>query len=405
MTTKVQKSVEVDVPVRTAYNQWTQFEEFPSFMSGVQQVTQVDDTTVHWVAEIAGVRREWDAAVLEQVPDTKVAWAAQSGATNAGAVYFTPIGTERTQVTLELEYEPEGLVEKAGDAIGVVERQAEGDLERFKAYIENRAAETGGWRGEVNEDLDVGTPTVAAAQTSRGDDGKTGGLSGKAVAAGAVGAAAVAAGAAAVKAMTSSSDDDEQAPVAATATAGTAPAHDVVDVLIQDHREAALLVTEVLQATDPVVQRDLADQFIAELVRHAVAEEMYVYPAMRKHLPDGEAAVEHDLEEHRELEKTMKELEALNPEDGRFTELVTHLQSVLADHVADEETEQFPQLRASVPREELVEIAEKVEAAKKLAPTRPHPTAPNNQLFHKMVGPGVGLVDRLRDRLSGRTVS
>jgi hypothetical protein len=129
---------------------------------------------------------------------------------------------------------------------------------------------------------------------------------------------------------------------------------------------------------------------------------MYVYPAMRKHLPDGAAAVEHDTEEHKELEVTMKELEAVDAADPRFDELLRQLQAILADHIADEEQDQFPQLRARVPRAELVEIAQKVESAKKLAPTRPHPAAPNNPVFHKLVGPGVGLVDRLRDRLSGR---
>ena len=132
---------------------------------------------------------------------------------------------------------------------------------------------------------------------------------------------------------------------------------------------------------------------------------MYVYPAMRKHLPDGDAAVEHDTTEHKQLESTMKQLEAVDASDPQFTELLRQLETILADHVADEERDQFPQLRARIPREELVQMAGKVEAAKKVAPTRPHPGAPNNQVFHKLVGPGVGLVDRLRDKLSGRTDS
>ena len=150
MTTKVEKSIEVDVPVTTAYNQWTQFEEFPRFMGGVQEVRQLGDTTLHWVAEIAGVKREWDAEILEQVPDQKVAWAATSGATNAGAVHFTPANAGQTIVTLSLEYEPEGLVENVGDKLNIVAKRAEADLERFKEYIESRGAETGGWRGSVS---------------------------------------------------------------------------------------------------------------------------------------------------------------------------------------------------------------------------------------------------------------
>jgi carbon monoxide dehydrogenase subunit G len=159
--THVERSIEVDVPVRTVYDQWTQFEDFPRFMSGVQEVRQVGDALTHWVAEIAGVRREWDAAILEQVPDEKVAWAATSGATNAGAVYFTAVGGDRTQVRLALDYEPEGLVEKIGDVLDVIDRQAVADLDRFKEFIEQARAASGGWRGTV-EDGDVQDGGVTA---------------------------------------------------------------------------------------------------------------------------------------------------------------------------------------------------------------------------------------------------
>jgi hypothetical protein len=196
VATQVEKTVEVDVPVNTAYNQWTQFEEFPQFMGGVDEVRQVSDSLTHWVAQIAGVRREWDAAILEQVPDSKVAWAATTGATNAGAVYFQSLGPTRTLVRLQLEYEPEGLVEKVGDFLNVVSRQAEGDLERFKAFIEGRRTATGGWRGAVNEAGTVGSPGVDAASASRGDSGKAG-VSGTAVSAGVAAAGVAAAGAAA----------------------------------------------------------------------------------------------------------------------------------------------------------------------------------------------------------------
>jgi carbon monoxide dehydrogenase subunit G len=206
VTTKVEKSIQVDVPVTTAYNQWTQFEDFPHFMGGVKEVRQLGDDRMHWVAEIGGVRREWDAAVLEQVPDQKVAWAATSGATNAGAVRFQPAGPNSTIVYLELEYEPEGLVEQVGDKLGIVGRQAESDLERFKRLIEDQGYASGAWRGSVNEHLDVGTPTTGDAYGSHGDKGKAG-ISGKAVAAG---VAAVAGVAAAAAAATSSSGSREQ---------------------------------------------------------------------------------------------------------------------------------------------------------------------------------------------------
>jgi carbon monoxide dehydrogenase subunit G len=169
VTTHVERSIEVQVPVRTAYDQWTQFEEFPRFMSGVQEVRQVGDALTHWVAEIGGVRREWDAAILEQVPDEKVAWAATTGATNAGAVYFTAVGAGTTLVRLTLDYEPEGVVERIADVLDLVERKAVADLDRFKEYIESRGEATGGWRGSVDEgDVHPGA-AAAGSQTATTD--------------------------------------------------------------------------------------------------------------------------------------------------------------------------------------------------------------------------------------------
>jgi uncharacterized protein YndB with AHSA1/START domain len=192
VTTKVEKSILVNVPVSRAYNQWTQFEDFPQFMGGVKSVTQLSDARLEWVAEIAGVRRQWEARILEQVPDQKIAWAATSGATNAGEVTFEDVGGGQTSVHLTLEYEPEGLVEKIGDKLNIVENQAEADLERFKAFIESERYPTGAWRGEVNAGTDVSTPTTEDAASSRGDSGRAG-VSGAAVAGAAVAAAAGAA--------------------------------------------------------------------------------------------------------------------------------------------------------------------------------------------------------------------
>ncbi|MGY1822749.1 SRPBCC family protein [Geodermatophilus sp. SYSU D00079] len=209
MTTRVEKSVQVDVPVTQAYDQWTQFEDFPHFMGGVREVRQLDDRRLHWVAEIAGVRREWEASILEQVPDQKIAWAATGGATNAGAVRFEPAGPGSTIVYLSLEYEPEGAVEQVGDKLGIVERQVRSDLERFKALIEDEGYATGAWRGSVNEHLDVGTPGADAAVGSHGDSGKAG-LSAKGVIAGA--AAVVGAAAAGVAAATSKGGQQPEQP-------------------------------------------------------------------------------------------------------------------------------------------------------------------------------------------------
>jgi hemerythrin superfamily protein len=183
---------------------------------------------------------------------------------------------------------------------------------------------------------------------------------------------------------------------------GSQTSGDVIDVLISDHRDVTALIGEIRSVADPMIRRDLTDTAISELVRHAVAEEMYVYPVMRKYLAGGEKAVEHDVEEHKQLERTMKQLEAADVSSADFEAALSQLETLLADHVQDEESEQFPELRLRVPQEELTELAGKVETAKKLAPTRPHPGAPNSELFHKLVGPGVGLVDRLRDKLTGR---
>ena len=179
---------------------------------------------------------------------------------------------------------------------------------------------------------------------------------------------------------------------------------DVVDVLTTDHHEVLAMIGQIPTA-DATGRRDMADTVIAELMRHSVAEEMYVYPVMRKRFSDGDSQVEHDVEEHQELEEVMKELEGIDGGDARFLETLGRLEAVLRDHVSDEENTQFPQLRAQVPHEELVELATKVKAAKKAAPTRPHPGAPHSALFHKAVGPGVGLVDRLRDKLTGRSTT
>jgi len=194
MSTKVEESIQVDVPVSTAYNQWTQFEDFPHFMGGVKEVQQHGDQRLHWVAEIAGVRREWDAAILEQVPDQKIAWAATGGATNAGAVRFEPAGPASTIVHLSLEYEPEGLVEQAGDKLGIVGRQAKSDLQKFKSLIEDAGYESGAWRGSIQHGVGAGTPGVEDAALSRGDSGKAG-VSAKGVLAGAAAVAGVAAAA------------------------------------------------------------------------------------------------------------------------------------------------------------------------------------------------------------------
>jgi uncharacterized membrane protein len=145
----IEKSLELNVPVRTAYNQWTQFEEFPKFMEGVTAVTQIDDKHLQWKANIAGKDQEWAAEITEQIPDKRIAWTSRGGAIHAGVVTFHRISDATSKLMLQLEYDPQGLVEKAGDAMGLVAQQVQGDLERFKTFIESRGQETDSWRGTI----------------------------------------------------------------------------------------------------------------------------------------------------------------------------------------------------------------------------------------------------------------
>jgi uncharacterized membrane protein len=145
----IEKSIDVEVPVRTSYNQWTQFEEFPKFMEGVEAVRQLDNQRLHWRANVGGKVEEWEAVITEQHPDERIAWKNTTGASNAGVVTFHRLSDTTTRVMLQLEYDPQGVVENLGDMLGVVSRRVAGDLERFKEFIEARGHETGAWRGEV----------------------------------------------------------------------------------------------------------------------------------------------------------------------------------------------------------------------------------------------------------------
>ena len=149
---RFEDSIEVAVPTQVAYDQWTQFEEFPKFMDGVERVVQRDDRTLDWTAEIAGRRTEWTAVITDQTPDTRIAWKSVTGDENAGAVLFEPLDAQHTKVTLKLDADPEGLIETAGANLGFLERRVKGDLERFKGFIESRDQPTGAWRGEIHGD-------------------------------------------------------------------------------------------------------------------------------------------------------------------------------------------------------------------------------------------------------------
>lgn len=144
------KSIDIDVPVRVAYNQWTQFEEFPNFMESIDEVRQIDDTHLHWRAALGGKEKEWDTEITEQVPDQRIAWRTVAGAQNQGIVNFEALTPDRTRVTVDVEYQPETVMEKVGDMLGMVSSNIEDDLENFKEFIESRGRETGAWRGEIH---------------------------------------------------------------------------------------------------------------------------------------------------------------------------------------------------------------------------------------------------------------
>lgn len=164
--------ITVDAPVREVYNQWTQFESFPSFMDGVEKVVQRDDRTLEWTASIAGQRKSWTAVITDQTPDVRVAWKSTSGADNAGAVLFEPTGDAQTQVTLRIDVDPEGFVENVGDKVGAVDRRVKGDLERFKEFMESRGQATGAWRGEIHGH-EVRDPAMSGTGTRPGGNDRT----------------------------------------------------------------------------------------------------------------------------------------------------------------------------------------------------------------------------------------
>jgi len=177
---RIQKEFEISVPVRAAYDQWTQFEEFPRFMDGVEEVVQIDNTHLHWRVSVAGKQKEWDAEITEQVPDRVIAWRSVSGTPNAGQVRFEPIGSDRTRVLFAMEYQPETVVEKAGDAVGVLSRKVDKTVEDFKEFIEQRGRETGGWRGEVHQgqEQDTTAERMGTSNQSGNSSGMRGSSSG-----------------------------------------------------------------------------------------------------------------------------------------------------------------------------------------------------------------------------------
>ncbi len=182
----------------------------------------------------------------------------------------------------------------------------------------------------------------------------------------------------------------------------TSQQQNIVDEIIADHRTVEGVFGEIENSSDPSNRRDLVEHVITELVRHSVGEEQYLYPTARRVLPDGEQVADHELKEHAEAEEVMKELENVDEGDSKFDALVRRLIDDIRHHVEDEESDLLPKLRDACDEAELKELGKKFEQAKKMAPTRPHPSAPDKPPANKILGPGVGLIDRMRDALSGR---
>jgi hemerythrin superfamily protein len=182
----------------------------------------------------------------------------------------------------------------------------------------------------------------------------------------------------------------------------TSQQHDVVDDIIADHREVEEVFQQIEQSDDTARRRELVEHVITELVRHSVGEEQYVYPTARRVLDDGDKVADHELEEHAEAEKVMKQIEKADADDQQFDELVDKLMKDIRHHIEDEEGDLLPKLRQACSEDDLRELGEKFENAKKMAPTRPHPAAPDRPPANKILGPGAGLIDRMRDALTGR---
>jgi carbon monoxide dehydrogenase subunit G len=301
----VAESVDVHVPVRTAYNQWTQFESFPAFMSGVVTVQQLDDQHTHWVTEIGGAHREFDAEIVEQRPDERIAWhSTQGDIQHSGAVSFQPLAADETRVTVDMAWEPSGMVEKVGSAVGIDHRQVKADLQRFKEFIEERGAETGQWRGEVPGH----TPT--------------------------------------------------QTPATAAMAAGT---RDVVDVLIDQHTQVKQLLAQTSAARGAEKQR-LFDQLAQLLEMHEKGEQRVVHPVTRATGGAGAQTAEARVTEEGRADRLIAEIKDLSANNAEFDAWFEQLRQAVLTHAEHEENEEFPKLRQDVAPERLRTMAEELIA-------------------------------------------
>jgi carbon monoxide dehydrogenase subunit G len=307
----VTESVDVNVPISTAYNQWTQFESFPQFMDGVESINQTDDRHSHWVTKIGGVRREFDAEITEQHPDERIAWKSTGGDTShAGVVTFHRLGDNDTRVTVQLDWQPEGLMEKAGSIVGMDSHQVKADTARFKTFIEHRGTETGQWRGDKPA---PGTQTPS-----------------------------------------------EVTPVPMP-HATTSDQGDIVSVLLAQHEHIKESFARV-QAASGDSKEQLFTGLTDLLHTHETGEQQVVHPVTATSTPDGRQIATARVDEERQADQAIAELKALGTGHPLFdAKLAAFHQAVLA-HATNEERDEFPRLR-QLPTERRQAMAAELQAA------------------------------------------
>jgi hypothetical protein len=354
----VTASVDVRVPVRTAYNQWTQFETFPEFMSGVVSVRQRDDRRTHWVTEVAGARREFDAEIVEQLPDQRISWRSTDGdVQHSGTVAFEVLADDQTRVTVDLGWQPQGLMEKAGDVMGVDRLQIKADLERFRRFIEERGAETGQWRGEIPETGTAATTATAGmagmagmAATSPTADTDTIPLTAtETAAAAAPGAGTVPAGTRTTPAGAQSANPQDQ------------PHHDVVDILMAQHAQVKELMERTSAAEGPDKQALFAE--LMELLKtHEKGEQRVVHPVTRSSVQGGVQTANARLGEEQHADELIAEVRDLSMNNAEFDTWFEELRRAVLAHAEHEEHEEFPKLRRDLAPERLRTMAQELVA-------------------------------------------
>ena len=299
--------VDVEVPLRTAYNQWTQFESFPEFMSGVVAVRQLDDRHTRWVTEIAGSRREFDAEIVEQLPDERIAWRSTDGdVRHSGVVAFVPIDDTHTRVSVDLVWEPKGVLEKAGEVVGMDRLQVKADLERFRQFIEARGAETGQWRGRVPEPEPEHRPTGFEDVVVSGNE-------------------------------------------------------DVVDLLVAQHQRVKELMDRIA-AAEVAEKQQLFGALVELLKTHEKGEQRVVHPVTRSSVHDGDATANARLGEEGRADELIAQAEAaeMSADSVEFDAWFERLRHAVLDHAEHEEREEFPKLRGEVPAARLRAMAEEL---------------------------------------------